>query len=176
MRLLSWRMGMRLISWRMGMRPLPYSSLWSRISPPGNETAADHFNRSLQDRQAAFDSVFWNETEGLWLDWDLDRQAHLDGFYASSLLPLLWGCSSSAPNVTRHRMVLSRYIAGTAPRHALSIEVDIYFILPLVSFPDSAPQLVVFARCKKWLSVCVLQATEAGVDAWEWNHILILRG
>ena len=53
--------------------------------------------------------MFWNEAQGLWLDWDLDQGMHLEGFYASSLVPLLWRCGPV--NITRHRMVYSRLSA-----------------------------------------------------------------
>ena len=63
------------------------------------------FTARLEARRKAFDAVFWNESAGLWLDWDRDSGSHLEGFYASSLVPLLWGCSK--PNLTRHERVLS---------------------------------------------------------------------
>ena len=79
--------------------------LLHRISPsPGNTSAAANFSEALRRRQAAFEAIFWNETDGLWRDWDQDRQAHLRGFYASSLVPLLWGCGPT--NTTKHEMVL----------------------------------------------------------------------
>ncbi len=72
----------------------------------GNTSAAEHFKALAETRREAFDLVFWNETEGLWLDWDLDKEGNLEGFYASSLVPLYWGCGQQ--NVTRHEMVLAR--------------------------------------------------------------------
>ena len=71
---------------------------------PGNTSAAANFSEALRRRQAAFEAIFWNETDGLWRDWDQDRQAHLRGFYASSLVPLLWGCGPT--NTTKHEIVL----------------------------------------------------------------------
>ena len=79
--------------------------LLHHVSSPGNTSAAATFSEALQRRQAAFDAIFWNETDGLWRDWDQDRQAHLQGFYASSLIPLLWGCGPT--NTTKHEMVLN---------------------------------------------------------------------
>lgn len=59
----------------------------------------------MKSRQQAFEVVFWNETAGLWLDLDLDTDKHLESFYLSSMVTLLWGCSTSS-NVTRHELVL----------------------------------------------------------------------
>ena len=70
----------------------------------GNTSAAVEFSEALRRRQAAFDAIFWNETEGIWRDWDQDSRAHLAGFYASSFVPLLWGCNP--PNISKHEKVL----------------------------------------------------------------------
>lgn len=40
----------------------------------------------------------------MWLDRDLDSGSHLSNFYASSLVPLLWGCG--LPNSTKHEATL----------------------------------------------------------------------
>ena len=74
--------------------------------PLGNESTANDFKRLADARQEAMELVFWNETEGLWLDWDLDSGGNLDGFYASSLVPLHWGCGQ--PNITRYQLILER--------------------------------------------------------------------
>jgi len=66
----------------------------------GNKSAAAEFSEALRHRQAAFDTIFWNETGGIWKDWDLESRAHLTGFYDSSFVPLLWGCNP--PNITKH--------------------------------------------------------------------------
>ena len=71
----------------------------------GNATAASKYQVALKSRQQAFEVVFWNETAGLWLDLDLDTDKHLESFYLSSMVTLLWGCSTSS-NVTRHELVL----------------------------------------------------------------------
>lgn len=67
---------------------------------------ADQFQRMAESRQEALDSVFWNNSEGLWQDWDLDTRTHLSGFYASSLYPLYWGYDQPEP--TRGHLVLLR--------------------------------------------------------------------
>eukprot|EP00731_Ephydatia_muelleri_P027457 Em0019g330a len=71
----------------------------------GNATAASKYQMALLNRQQAFEAVFWNETAGLWLDLDQDTDKHLEAFYLSSMVTLLWGCSASL-NVTRHELVL----------------------------------------------------------------------
>lgn len=53
-----------------------------------------------------FTSVFWDEREGLWRDYDLEEERHLSGFYAASLVPLLWECGPL--NLTRQMMAYQR--------------------------------------------------------------------
>lgn len=60
----------------------------------GDSNRAQDFLRSLEERRQSFDSLFWNEERGLWMDRDLDSRGPLDSFYASSLVPLLWECNS----------------------------------------------------------------------------------
>lgn len=67
---------------------------------------ADHFEIALRLRQASFDKLFWNETLGIWKDMDVDQMGHLDGFYASSLVPLLWNCTS--PNASSNAVRLDQ--------------------------------------------------------------------
>ena len=78
------------------------------FSSAGNDSEAAKYRSALEQRQDAFDSVFWNEDSGLWLDWNLDQSKPLDGFYASSLVPLLWNCSREpqANTIQRHKLVL----------------------------------------------------------------------
>ena len=61
----------------------------------GDSARAQHFLHALEERQSSFDNLFWNEESGLWSDRDLDSDNQLADFYASSLVPLLWGCNSS---------------------------------------------------------------------------------
>ena len=64
------------------------------------------FDNTVLQRQASFDKLFWNESSGLWRDMDVDRMAHLEGFYASSLVPLLWNCTY--PNSSSSQLHLSQ--------------------------------------------------------------------
>lgn len=70
----------------------------------GDTTKAQYFLQALQDRERTFDTLFWNESRGMWLDRDLDTDSHLTHFYASSLVPLLWGCG--LPNSSKHEATL----------------------------------------------------------------------
>lgn len=70
------------------------------------------FENALLQRQASFDKLFWNESLGIWKDLDLDNTVHRDGFYASSLVPLLWNCtypnsSSDSIRLSQQKAVLS---------------------------------------------------------------------
>ena len=70
---------------------------------------ADGFEASLLQRQASFDKLFWNESTGLWRDIDVDRMAHLNDFYASSFVPLLWNCTY--PNGSSDSVRLTQQMA-----------------------------------------------------------------
>lgn len=61
----------------------------------GDSAMAQYFLHALEERQRSFEDLFWNEESGLWSDRDLDSDSPLAGFYASSLVPLLWDCNSS---------------------------------------------------------------------------------
>lgn len=71
----------------------------------GDSANAQYFLQALEERQRSFDSLFWNEERGLWVDRDLDTDGPLGNFYASSLVPLLWECSSH--NATRVEATLA---------------------------------------------------------------------
>ncbi len=62
------------------------------------------FKAAKKSRENSFNALFWNETEGLWLDWNLNTNSHSLGFYTSSLVPLFWGCSV---NTAQHKRVLA---------------------------------------------------------------------
>lgn len=80
------------------------ASLQRLYTATGQDELAEEFGLALQERRRSFDQIFWNEEMGMWLDRDLDTQSHLDGFYASSLVPLLWGCNPV--NSTKHQATL----------------------------------------------------------------------
>jgi len=80
-------------------------TLYRLYSALNNTAKAQFFLQAFQRRQRIFDALFWNESRGMWFDWDLQSNSHLPNFYASSLVPLLWGCSV-APNETKHVALL----------------------------------------------------------------------
>ena len=73
---------------------------------------ADLFDNTLLQRQASFDKLFWNESTGLWRDMDVDRMAHLEGFYASSLVPLLWNCTYPNSSSGDHHLSQQKAVLG----------------------------------------------------------------
>jgi len=70
----------------------------------GNYTGADYYNEARQQREEIFDEIFWNETSGIWRDFDITTNQHLDGIYLSSVAPLVWECGPS--NTTRQLSTL----------------------------------------------------------------------
>jgi len=73
----------------------------------GNYTGAYYYNEAREEREEIFDEMFWNETTGTWRDFDITANQHLDGFYLSSVAPLIWECGTS--NTTRQLSTL-RYL------------------------------------------------------------------
>lgn len=74
-------------------------SLYRLYNMTGHEVRAKLFLSAHRERCRVFDKVFWSKEKGLWLDIDLDSGDHVGEFYASSLVPLLWGCESE---LTKH--------------------------------------------------------------------------
>ena len=71
----------------------------------GSKAESIKYSTAWQERKNHFNSVFWNENEGLWIDRVLDSGEYLPGFYASSLTPLyLWKINQTA-NTTRERIL-----------------------------------------------------------------------
>ncbi|CAH1797539.1 unnamed protein product [Owenia fusiformis] len=50
------------------------------------------FRKKAELRQRAIDAVLWNESRGIWLDYDIDLQTSRDFFFASNIIPLFVGC------------------------------------------------------------------------------------
>ncbi|XP_065920770.1 trehalase-like isoform X2 [Dysidea avara] len=73
----------------------------------GNYTGAYYYNEARQEREEIFDEMFWNETTGTWRDIDITTGQHLDGFYLSSVAPLVWGCG---PSNTSRQLSTLRYL------------------------------------------------------------------
>ena len=78
-------------------------SLHRLYSAVGQKEVARHFLSAYQARCRIFDNIFWSAKRKLWLDVDLATRSHREGFYGSSLVPLLWGCEQDP---TRHLVVL----------------------------------------------------------------------
>ncbi|XP_077996478.1 trehalase-like [Glandiceps talaboti] len=58
----------------------------------GNPTKSEEYRQRFMDRVSAFESLLWNEDEGMWFDYDLENNQRSDVFYASSTIPLWARC------------------------------------------------------------------------------------
>ncbi|CAH1780168.1 unnamed protein product [Owenia fusiformis] len=69
----------------------------------GDTSKANYFDLVISDRKRMMQTLFWNEEEGIWFDFDLDKKENLptDYFYASSFAPLYFKCydEDSIPNL-----------------------------------------------------------------------------
>jgi len=54
----------------------------------GNNLKAAEYAKKEQQWKDAIKHIFYDETEGIWKDWDLERSIHREGFYPSNFAPL----------------------------------------------------------------------------------------
>lgn len=73
------------------------------------EDDADYYSRLAANRAEAIESVLWNETAGIWQDFDAESRQQIEVFYASALVPLSTRCYNQqmTDNVTRIRNVVA---------------------------------------------------------------------
>lgn len=48
--------------------------------------------------------LHWNETDGIWYDYDLEEKVHSNTYYVSNALPLYAKCYDDEDDVTPHRV------------------------------------------------------------------------
>lgn len=73
----------------------------------GNLATAETYSTAWMERQYFFDKLFWNEENKLYMDWLLDNEKHLPGYYASSLVPLYMYTINKTLNVTRSKQIVN---------------------------------------------------------------------
>ena len=99
----------------------------------GSNLMADKYLSSWKTRQSNFDVLFWNETDQLWQDRDLDTQQLIPKFYASSLVPLYMMTVTKSVNISRSRLVLQRLDE-----------------LKILSYPGGIPTSLDHASSQQW--------------------------
>ncbi|KHN86621.1 Trehalase [Toxocara canis] len=60
----------------------------------GLERKSENYRKLAADLWKSIETVLWNESEGVWLDYDLSKQEHRRKFYPSNVFPLLTGRST----------------------------------------------------------------------------------
>ncbi|XP_043935375.1 trehalase [Protopterus annectens] len=60
----------------------------------GNSDRAEYFQKALQNRTTAVNTVLWNNAQGIWFDYNLITNQSNAAFYASNIFPLWAKCYS----------------------------------------------------------------------------------
>ncbi|CAJ0578277.1 unnamed protein product, partial [Mesorhabditis spiculigera] len=58
----------------------------------GDFTRVSYYNERYRNLKKALQLLHWNETEGVWFDYDLDLKGHLTSYYISNAVPLWTRC------------------------------------------------------------------------------------
>ncbi|KHJ41379.1 alpha,alpha-trehalase [Trichuris suis] len=66
----------------------------------GNLTKVLQYQARFHEAKLAMKKIHWNEEDGIWYDYDLENQRHVDVYYISNVLPLYANCydDESAPS------------------------------------------------------------------------------
>jgi len=62
------------------------------------------FADRYENMKKAIKQLLWNETDGIWYDYDLERKVHSNTYYVSNALPLYAKCYDDEDEVTPHRV------------------------------------------------------------------------
>ena len=54
----------------------------------GNEVQRDTFRKHAEESNTTMSRIFWSDRDGIWLDYNLEREELIPGFYPSNLMPL----------------------------------------------------------------------------------------
>ncbi len=146
----------------------------------GERKKAEYYLSAHSARCRVFNKIFWNSEKGVWSDVDSLSGAHREGFYSSSLVPLLWGCeqeSSRAFSVLQaiRRLGLLDYPGGIPASLPLGDESGWDFplaIAPLQWFPVTAWHNSKDSSLRTTARVVAQRWVESSHLAWEKHHIL----
>uniref|UniRef100_A0A0M3I3U5 Trehalase n=1 Tax=Ascaris lumbricoides TaxID=6252 RepID=A0A0M3I3U5_ASCLU len=70
----------------------------------GNFSKVFLYQARYEQAKMAMKQIHWNETDGIWYDYDLDRKVHSNTYYVSNALPLYAKCYDDEDDVTPHRV------------------------------------------------------------------------
>uniref|UniRef100_A0A914I4H6 Trehalase n=1 Tax=Globodera rostochiensis TaxID=31243 RepID=A0A914I4H6_GLORO len=70
----------------------------------GNIEKKKEYYERYQKMKLAIKRLHWNETDGIWYDYDLEREAHSNTYYVSNALPLYSKCYDDEDDVTPHKV------------------------------------------------------------------------
>ena len=58
----------------------------------GNTSKAQEYTDAFNVRKEAISNVFWSESAGVWLDYDLDTSGPVNKFFPSNIMPMWASC------------------------------------------------------------------------------------
>ncbi|MFH4982066.1 hypothetical protein AB6A40_008775, partial [Gnathostoma spinigerum] len=70
----------------------------------GNFPKVDIYQQYYSEAKREMKRLHWNETDGIWYDYNLDTKRHSATYYVSNALPLYAKCYSDEDDVTPHRV------------------------------------------------------------------------
>ncbi|XP_055355268.1 trehalase-like [Paramacrobiotus metropolitanus] len=96
----------------------------------GDPDTAEQFRQRALDRGDALEALFWNETRGVWLDYDSRLGRQREEFYLSGVQPIFHKCSGRTVDVTstaRMRQVLNSFDLRNITRYPGGFPTSSYF-------------------------------------------------
>ncbi|VDD96909.1 unnamed protein product, partial [Enterobius vermicularis] len=63
-----------------------------------------YYQSKYEQAKVAMKKLMWNETDGIWYDYDLETKHHSNTYYVSNALPLYAKCYDDEDDVTPHRV------------------------------------------------------------------------
>ncbi|KAH7724867.1 alpha,alpha-trehalase [Aphelenchoides avenae] len=70
----------------------------------GDFVKMTEYQKRYQQLKLAMKTLHWNETDGIWYDYDLEHKRHSNVYYVSNAIPLYAKCYDDEDDVTPHRV------------------------------------------------------------------------
>ncbi|KAI6174947.1 Trehalase [Aphelenchoides bicaudatus] len=70
----------------------------------GDVTKTIKYQRYYENMKVAMKTLHWNETDGIWYDYDLEHKKHSNTYYVSNALPLYAKCFDDEDEITPYRV------------------------------------------------------------------------
>lgn len=122
----------------------------------GQHEKRTHYEKLAEKMKKAITAVFWDEQEGIWLDYDLENNMRRNYFAASNLVPLWANVYDKSKNVE----ISAKVIKYMAKHRLLDYRGGVPFTLLHSSeqwdFPNAFPPMMVSSQSSNLLSFIYL--------------------